>query len=117
MKREGVEEDDNKVRESVGLGDDLEDEMIEGVRSDEGDNNSDGQVGEGGDITSSLSTLRRLKSSKWWADKKDMDDLMELIEGALIGGNVSVIEIKPGHDWGPAGTALNSKMTPMALTA
>ena len=34
------------------------------VRSDKGDNNSDGQVGEGGDITSSPSTPKRLKSSE-----------------------------------------------------
>ena len=42
---------------------------------------------------------------------------MELIEGTLIGGNVSAIEIKPGCDQGPTGAALDSKMTHMALIA
>ena len=71
---------------------------------------------EGGDIISSPSASKRLKSSKWWEDKKDIDDLMELIEGALMGGDVSAIEIKPGCDWGPTGSALDSEMTHMALT-
>lgn len=46
-----------------------------------------------------------------------MDDLVELIEGALIGGGVSAIGIKPGRDRGPAGAALDSEMTLMAPTA
>ena len=70
----------------------------------------------GGDITSSPSASKRLKSSEQWEDKKDMDDFMELIEGGLIGGDVSAIEIKPGCNRGPAGTALDFEMTYMALT-
>lgn len=61
----GVGEDDDDVRESVGPGDDSEDETIEWVRSDEGEDGSDDQPGEGGAITTSTSSVpKRLKSSE-----------------------------------------------------
>ena len=62
----GVGGDNDDVRERVGPGDDFEDEMSEGVRSDEGNNGSEGQTGEGGVISTSTSSKpRRLKSSEW----------------------------------------------------
>lgn len=59
----GVREADDEVRESVGPGDNSEDEMIERVGSDEGDDGSDAQTGEGGGISTS-SEPKRLKSSE-----------------------------------------------------
>ena len=62
----GVGGDNNDMRERVGPGNDSEGEMSEGVRSDEGDNSSEGQMGEGGVISTSTSSKpRRLKSSEW----------------------------------------------------
>lgn len=61
----GVGDDDDEVRESVSPGDDPEDEMIEGVRSDEGEDGSDDQPGAGAGITiSSSSVPTRLNSSE-----------------------------------------------------
>lgn len=61
----GVGVDDDEVSERDGSGDDSEDEIIEGVTSEEGDEGSDGHPGDGGGMSnSSSSEPKRLRSSE-----------------------------------------------------
>ncbi|KAF8548378.1 hypothetical protein OG21DRAFT_1526526 [Imleria badia] len=59
----GVGEEDDEVRESVGPGDGSEDEIIEGVKPDEGDDGSDGQAGEGKISKTLKNSLSELKET------------------------------------------------------